>query len=246
MTASVTPGQHVPDILDCLAQLSNERCQRRRSWRARCSTCCPERFGRTPTTGGSIRSASPAYSCVRSPRAPDGLAEWEPDFDEAARPHLPQHALRRCDHRDDRRSSRGAPSTTRATRPASTRVVRFDRRDGNLPFIPAEHTFKPGKSGRARSAGPRRSWNAAEGRENYAYAFIHGAYPTKEMTGHEVRRDRWEPAVPDRHRGLRRHGVDHLPPVRRTGDRAGPAVRRDDHAVALVPGGKGSTSSATA
>ncbi|MGV7428912.1 Eco57I restriction-modification methylase domain-containing protein, partial [Mycobacterium kansasii] len=46
-----------------------------------------------------------------------------------------------------------------------------------MPFIPAEHSFA---KGRCTVCGGPESLER-EGRENYAYAFIHGAYPTKEM-----------------------------------------------------------------
>ena len=88
-------------------------------------------------------------------------------------------------------------------------------------------------NGRCAICGAPEDLERGESRENYAYAFIHGAYPTEEMTGHEVRRDRREPAVPDRQRRQHADEAD-LPAVRRAGDRDGPAVRRDDHAVALV------------
>ncbi len=56
--------------------------------------------------------------------------------------------------------------------------VRFDTEDGNLPFVPAKHTF--GKKGTAASCeicrAPR-DLERGEDRENYAYSFIHGAHP---------------------------------------------------------------------
>jgi site-specific DNA-methyltransferase (adenine-specific) len=38
-------------------------------------------------------------------------------------------------------------------------------------------------------------------RENYAYAFIHDAYPTEEIERHEIRRHRRKSALPPRRRG---------------------------------------------
>jgi site-specific DNA-methyltransferase (adenine-specific) len=64
-------------------------------------------------------------------------------------------------------------------------AVRFDTADGNLPFVPAEHDYPTDKKGRA--SGSCRICGAAVGlergpsRENHAYAFIHGEYPTEEM-----------------------------------------------------------------
>ncbi|MDQ1250008.1 MAG: hypothetical protein QG597_4385, partial [Actinomycetota bacterium] len=46
-----------------------------------------------------------------------------------------------------------------------------------LPFVPAPHRFL---RGRCAVCGAPESLER-EGRENYAYSFIHDAYPTKEM-----------------------------------------------------------------
>ena len=95
---------------------------------------------------------------------------------EASRAHLPEHDLGCGDHRDDRASS---PAAVYCSRDASGEhsVVRFDDADGNLPFVPAEHDFE-----RRPLHGVRRPEDLERGgRENYAYAFIHDAYPTKEM-----------------------------------------------------------------
>ena len=57
-------------------------------------------------------------------------------------------------------------------------MIEFDSDDGNIPFVRAEHDFK---EGRCRICGAPEDLERGEGRENYAYAFIHGAYPTEEM-----------------------------------------------------------------
>ena len=56
-------------------------------------------------------------------------------------------------------------------------VVKFDKADGNLPFVPAKHTFV---RERCTVCGAPESLER-EGRENYAYSFIHDAYPTEEL-----------------------------------------------------------------
>ena len=57
-------------------------------------------------------------------------------------------------------------------------VVRFGEEAGNLPFVSAEHDFR---EGRCQVCGAPEDLERGDTRENYAYAFIHGAYPTKEM-----------------------------------------------------------------
>ena len=61
-------------------------------------------------------------------------------------------------------------------------VVKFDSEAGNLPFVPAKHTF--GKNGKRPTdlCGAPRELERGEDRENYAYSFIHGAYPTEELS----------------------------------------------------------------
>ena len=68
MTAALAGRQHVPDILDCLAQLSNDEVPTPPKLARAMLDLLPEEVWRTRTTGGSTRSASPASSCARSPR----------------------------------------------------------------------------------------------------------------------------------------------------------------------------------
>ena len=61
-------------------------------------------------------------------------------------------------------------------------IVRFVDPEGQLPFVFTEHDF--GKDGKARSCTVCRAPVALErghGRDNHAYSFIHGTYPTEEM-----------------------------------------------------------------
>jgi site-specific DNA-methyltransferase (adenine-specific) len=58
-------------------------------------------------------------------------------------------------------------------------VVAMPTPDGNIPFIPAQHSFD--KHGRCTICGAPETLERGEARENYAYSFIHDAYPTKEM-----------------------------------------------------------------
>jgi site-specific DNA-methyltransferase (adenine-specific) len=57
-------------------------------------------------------------------------------------------------------------------------VVQLATPDGNVPFVPARHNFK---AGRCTICGAAEKLERGDSRENHAYSFIHGAYPTKEM-----------------------------------------------------------------
>ncbi len=123
-----------------------------------------------------------------------------------------------------------------ARRTGEHSVVRFDDAAGNLPFVPAPSTtFRKATLQDLRRAG---GLERGERRENYAYSFIHGAYPTKEM--HDMKFDVIVGNPP--------YQIDdggHTPAprrsttLRRAGHRDESALRTDDHAVALVRGGKG-------
>jgi site-specific DNA-methyltransferase (adenine-specific) len=58
-------------------------------------------------------------------------------------------------------------------------VVRFATAYGNLPFIPTEHSFGP--DGKCSVCRAPRTLDRGDKRENHAYSFIHGTYPTEEM-----------------------------------------------------------------
>src|SRR3546814_5857601 len=62
-------------------------------------------------------------------------------------------------------------------------VVRFAQPAGNIPFVPAKHDFgADGSDTKCRICGAPADLERGEKRENYAYAFIHGAYPGQEMS----------------------------------------------------------------
>jgi site-specific DNA-methyltransferase (adenine-specific) len=113
-----------------------------------------------------------------------GLAEWEPDERKRSE-HILRNMLFGCGitqvHGDMTRRS------VYVSRDASglMSIVKFDDHAGNLPFIEAEHNYRVNKLGEAVGnceicAAPVKLERGST-RENYAYAFIHGAYPTEEM-----------------------------------------------------------------
>jgi site-specific DNA-methyltransferase (adenine-specific) len=175
----VRDRQHVPDILDCLAQLSSDEVPTPPKLARAMLDLLPDDVWRDPT----LRWLDP---CCKSGvflreiviRLLKGLAGWQPDF-EKRREHVFRHmvfgaAITEVTGYVSRR-------TVYYSRDASgdQSVVRFDGEGGNLPFVPAMHDFK---KGRCQACGAPEELERGDARENYAYAFIHGAYPTEEMS----------------------------------------------------------------
>ncbi len=183
--SGLTRPQRVPDILDVIAALSSD------------AVPTPPRLARALLDLLSAEVwANPDYrwmdpatksgSILRevARRLMDGLAEWEPDRTKRAE-HILKNMLYGCAvtqvHGEMTRRS------VYVSRDATSdyALVRFDSPDGNLPFIATEHHYPVNRQGEA--TGPCRACGAPIGlergsaRENYAYAFIHGAYPTGEM-----------------------------------------------------------------
>lgn len=172
-------GQHVPDILDCLAQLSNSAVPTPPKLAHAMLDLLPDEVWSDPDyVWLDPFSKSGVFLREVATRLLDSLAAWEPDF------------VRRREHIF--RNMLFATATTEMTGIISRRsvycaadasgthsVVRFDEPQGNLPFIPSEHDFKP--NGRCRMCNAPQDLERGDRRENYAYSFIHGNYPTEEM-----------------------------------------------------------------
>jgi Eco57I restriction-modification methylase len=170
--------QHVPDILDCLAQLSNDEVPTPPKLARAMLDLLPAEIWSDP----ELRWLDPfcksgVFLREIVSRLLDGLADWEPDFAKR-REHIFCSmvfgaAITEITGQISRR-------TVYYSRDASGEhsVVRFDENAGNLPFVPGKHDFR---RGRCRTCGAPEDLERGRGRENYAYAFTHGAYPTKEM-----------------------------------------------------------------
>jgi len=172
--------RHVPDILDCLAQLSNDEVPTPPKLARAMLDVLPEAVWSNP----DYRWLDPfcksgVFLREIASRLLVSLAEWESDF-EKRREHIFRNMLY-------------GTSITEMTGIISRRslycsrdpfgehsVVRFDTESGNLPFIPTEHTF--GTDGRCSVCKAPSNLERGSHRENYAYSFIHGTYPTKEMS----------------------------------------------------------------
>lgn len=174
----VRDRQHVPDILDCLAQLSSDEVPTPPKLARAMLDLLPENVWSDP----ALRWLDP---CAKSGvflreivkrLLVEGLVDWEPDF-EKRREHIFRNMIFGCGITE--LTGIISRRTVYYSRHAAGEhaVIRFDDDDGNIPFVPAEHDFG---GGRCRICGAPEELER-EGRENYAYAFIHGAYPTEEM-----------------------------------------------------------------
>jgi site-specific DNA-methyltransferase (adenine-specific) len=169
--------RHFPDILDCLAQLSSDEVPTPPRLASEMLDLLPAEVWRDP----GLRwldpcSKSGAFLREIVSRLIEGLAEWQPDLEKRR-----EHIL--CKMVFGAAITEITGYITRRTvycsRDASGdySVVRFDDESGNLPFVAAQHHFK---NGSCTLCGASEDLERGAARENYAYAFIHDAYPEKE------------------------------------------------------------------
>ncbi len=178
MAITLPRRQHVPDILDCLAQLSNDEVPTPPKLARAMLDLLPVEVWSNPDYKWLDPSCkSGAILREVATRLLKGLADWEPDWDKR-REHIFRHMLfgTAVTEMTGIISRRSVYCSRDASGPHS--VVRFDTEAGNLPFIATEHAFK---KGRCTVCGAPEGLERGASRENYAYAFIHGSYPTQEM-----------------------------------------------------------------
>jgi len=181
----IRSGQHVPDILDCLAQLSNDEVPTPpKLARALLDILPDEVWGKVDYVWLDPFCKSGIFLRETAGRLLEGLSDQIPDF-QKRRDHVYRDMLwgTSITEMTGMISRRTLYCSRNATGPAS--VVRFVGEEGNLPFIRARHTFPKKKDGTVTGGcticGAPLNLERGEGRENYAYSFIHGAYPTEEM-----------------------------------------------------------------
>ncbi|MET3142482.1 UNVERIFIED_ORG: site-specific DNA-methyltransferase (adenine-specific) [Arthrobacter sp. UYEF2] len=179
-------GQHVPDILDCLAQLSNDEVPTP----PKLARAMLDQLPLDVWSNPELRWLDP---CCKSGvllreaavRLLEGLATWEPDFVKR-REHIFRNMLFGTSITE--MTGNIARRSLYCARDASSdhSVVRFASEAGNLPFVLSEHRFGRRKNGTltaCRICGAPPELERGSKRENYAYSFIHGGYPTKELSG---------------------------------------------------------------
>lgn len=172
--------QHVPDILECLAQLSSDEVPTPPKLANAMLDLLPDEVWHNP----DLRWLDPCSKSgvflreIVKRLLFDGLVEWEPDF-EKRREHIFRNMIFGCGITE--LTGIISRRTVYYSRHAAGEysVIHFDDDEGNIPFVRAEHDFE---EGRCQICGAPEDLERGEGRENYAYAFIHGAYPTEEMS----------------------------------------------------------------
>jgi site-specific DNA-methyltransferase (adenine-specific) len=175
----------IPDILDVIAQLSSDEVPTPPVLARAVLDLLPAEVWTKPDyrwLDPATKSGSLLREVAR--RLMDGLAVWEPD-PQARAEYILRHMLFGCaiTQLTGEMTRRSVYVSRDAT--SEHALVRFDTPEGNLPFVPAEHDYPVGRDGHA--SGPCRVCGAGidlergQSRENYAYAFIHEAYPTEEM-----------------------------------------------------------------
>lgn len=174
-------SQHVPDILDCLAQLSNDEVPTPPTLAKDMLDLLPgEVWSRPDFTWLDPFCKSGVFLREAATRLLDGLSDWEPDF-VARREHIFRKMLfgTSITEMTGIISRRSVYCSADASSVHS--VVRFDDPAGNLPFIRDEHDFDA--SGRCKICRAPLGHQHGDSRENHAYSFIHGAYPNEEIVG---------------------------------------------------------------
>lgn len=177
--------KHIPDILDVIAALSSDAIPTPPVLAQALLDLLPVEVWTNPKLTW-LNPASKSGSILREivRRLMDGLAYWEPDPKKRAE-HILKNMVFGCAitqvHGEMSRRS------VYVSRDAASKnsLIKFPSMDGNIPFVEGQHDFATNRAGKA--VGPCRICSApltlerGSRRENHAYAFIHSAYPTKEM-----------------------------------------------------------------
>lgn len=183
--SALTRPKHVPDILDVIAALSSDGVPTPPVLARAMLDLLPDEVWSNPDyrwLDPATKSGSILREVAR--RLMDALTDWEPDPQKRA-DHILRNMLFGCGITQvhGEMSRRSVYVSRDATSPLA--AVKFDTEEGNLPFVLAQHDYPLNKQGQASGAcrvcGAPVSLERGQRRENYAYAFIHGTYPTKEM-----------------------------------------------------------------
>ena len=177
--------KHIPDILDVIAALSSDAIPTPPVLAQALLDLLPDQVWTNPKLKW-LNPASKSGSILREivRKLMVGLAYWEPDLKKRAE-HILKNMVFGCAitqvHGEMSRRS------VYVSRDASSKnsLLNFTSMDGNIPFVEGVHDFATNRAGKA--VGPCRICSApltlerGSRRENHAYAYIHSAYPTKEM-----------------------------------------------------------------
>lgn len=178
---------HVPDVLETLAQLPNDEVYTPPKLVNAMLDILPEHVWSEPDyTWLDPATKSGVFLREVARRLMVGLADWEPDGVKR-RDHILRHmihgaAITQMSGEIARRSLYQTKNATGAEikDPAlADLVVRLDQPDGNVPFVPTEHVLDRAERFCTVCRAPAAL--IREDRENFAYSFLHGTYPTKEL-----------------------------------------------------------------
>ena len=172
--------RRVPDILECLAQLSSDEVPTPPKLAVAMLDLLPAEVWTNP----DYRWCDPFSKSgvflreIVKRLLFSGLIEWEADFAKR-RDHIFRNMIFGCGITELTGiiSRRAVYYSRHASSEHS--VVVFDNDQGNIPFVRGEHDVM---DGHCRICGAPADLERGPNRENYAYAFIHGAYPTEEMS----------------------------------------------------------------
>lgn len=175
----------VPDILDVIAQLSSDEVPTPPLLARALLDLLPKEVWSNPDYRW-LNPASKSGAILReaAKRLMVGLTDWEADPAKRAE-HILRHMLFGCSI--TQLTGEMTRRSVYVSRDATSRhaAVRFATPGGNLPFVEADHDYPLGKDGKARGlckiCSAPGSLERGSHRENHAYAFIHGTYPTQEM-----------------------------------------------------------------
>lgn len=176
---NIRTGQHVPDILDCLAQLSNDEVPTPPKLARQMLDILPrEIWGQADNRWLDPFCKSGIFLREAAARLLEGLSDQIPAF-EQRREHIYKDMLwgTSITEMTGMISRRSLYYSRDASGPAS--VVKFDREAGNLSFVPAIHEFDA--NNKCTICGAPADLERGANRENYAYSFIHGTFPTEEL-----------------------------------------------------------------
>lgn len=175
----------VPDVLETLAQLPNDEVFTPPYFVNEMLELLPEEVWSNPTfrwLDPGIKSG--AYLREALKRLMAGLESWEPN-PVLRREHILKNMLYGASITElsaeiSRRSLyQTVDATGQSIKDDSIKdlVISFSKPEGNVLFVPTEHQIVKGKCVVCRA--PEKL--VRDRRENFAYSFIHGTYPTKEM-----------------------------------------------------------------
>jgi len=187
MTITNTTQGHVPDVLETLAQLPNDEVYTPPKLVNAMLDLLPVHVWSEPDYKWlDPATKSGVYLREVARRLMVGLADWEADGakrrDHILRNMLYGAAITQMSGEIARRSlyqPKNATGSEIKDPVLADLVVHLDQPDGNVPFVPTEHTLDKAEKFCAICRAPAAL--IRENRENFAYSFIHDTYPTKEL-----------------------------------------------------------------